>query len=60
MIHSIYLVFSSLEIERKLIQTKVYYNFFTVRMKTTFKPSKIAAAKILFSNVYFIDTTCPD
>ena len=34
--------------------------FYSVRMKTTFKPSKIAAAKLLFSSVYVIDTTCPD
>ena len=40
------LVFSSLEIQRRLIQTKSYYTFFySVWKETSYKFSKVAAAK---------------
>ena len=59
-INSIYLVFSSLEMQRRLIQTnKVSYKrFYSVRKETSHKPLKVAAPKKSFSSVYIIDTTC--
>ena len=40
------------------MQTKVHFNFFySVRIETTHKPSKVPAAKFFFSNVYVIDAT---
>ena len=49
-ITSIYLVFFSLEMQKKLVQTKFYY-----------KPIRVAAAKKSFlMYMYIIDTTCFD
>ena len=46
LINSIYLVFSSLEMHRRLIQTKAYYKFVgSDRNETTYKLSKEAAAR---------------
>ena len=57
--NSIYLVFSSREKQRRLIQTKVYCKlFYSVRKETSHKPLKVAAAKKSFPRVYFIDKTC--
>ena len=58
---SIYFVFLPLEIQKRLEQTKVYHAFsYFVWKETTHKPLKVAAAKILFSSVYVIATTCFD
>ena len=46
MIHNIYLVLPSLEMQKRLIQTKVCYSFFTLSEKMTYKHS--------------IDATCFD
>ena len=60
--NGIYLVSSSLEIERKLIQREVYYNLFIFWLKIndlkTFR--SIATANNLFSSVNVIGTTCFD
>ena len=50
--HSICLVVSSLEMQRRLIQTNVHYKFFTLfqKKKTTHKHSKVAASKNLPSS----------
>ena len=46
---------------KKLKQTKIYNVFsYFVWKETTHKPLKMAAAKILFSGVYVIGTTCFD
>ena len=43
------------------MQTKVYTSFFTMSEKErTHEPSKVAAAKNLFSSVYVIDAACFD
>ena len=34
--------------------------FYSVQIETTHKPSKVAAAKNVFSSVYVIDATCLD
>ena len=49
-----YLVFSSLAMQGRLIQTKVYYYIFLAlpEKKTANKPSKVATAKNVFSRVY--------
>ena len=58
-IKSFYLVFSSLEMQRRLIQTKVYYKlFYSVRKEKSHKLLKVATAKNSFSSVYVIDTYC--
>ena len=50
------MVFSSEEIEKRPIQTKVYYKlFYSVGKETTHKPSKVATAKNLFSRVDIVD-----
>lgn len=55
--HKQYLFFSSLEIQRKLVQTKRYHNcFYSVLKETTHKHSKVATAKNLSSSVYFVST----
>ena len=47
--------------QRKLIQTKVYYKFaYSVRKETFQEPLKVAAAKKFFRSVYIIDTACFD
>ena len=61
LINSICLVVSFLEMQRKLIQSKVHYKFFSsVSKETTHKPSKVAAAKTFRQCVHVIDTTCFD
>ena len=46
LISSIYLVFSSLEMQRRIIQTKKYCNFFySVQKAATRKSPKVAAIK---------------
>ena len=60
-INSIYLISSSLEMQRRLIQTIVYCKFFySVWKETANKLSEKATAKAPFSTVYIIDTTCFD
>ena len=60
-IKSIYLVFSSQERQRRLIQTKVYYKlFYSVWKQTSHKPLKVAAAKKVFHKCVIIDKTCFD
>ena len=55
----IYLVVFSLEMQKRLLQTKAYYKLcFSVRKETSHKHLKVAAAKRSFLNVYIIDTTC--
>ena len=59
LINNIYLIFSSLEMQERLIQTKVYYQlFYSVWKEKSHKSLKVAAAKKSFSSVYIIDTTC--
>ena len=61
LINSIYLVFFSLEIQRRLMQIEIYYSFFSSAWKeTSLKPLQVAPAKILFPSVYVIGTTCFD
>ena len=58
---SIYLVFSSLEIKRRHIQTKVYYQlFYSVWKEASYKPWKVALAKKSFPSEYIMDTNCFD
>ena len=58
-ITSIYLVSFSLEMQRVLAQTKVYYELCYSLWKETFhKPLKVATATKSFPSVYIIDTTC--
>ena len=46
---------------KSLMQTKVYTSFFNYVWKDrTHKPSKVAAAKNFFSNVYVINITSFD
>ena len=53
--------FSSREMQRRLIQTKVYYNlFYSVSKEASHKPLKVAGAKKSFPRVFIIDTTCFD
>ena len=60
-INSIFLVFSSRETQRRLMQTKVYYKlFYSVSKEASHKPLKVAAAKKSFPSVFIIDTTCFD
>ena len=59
LINIIYLVVSSLEMQRRLIQTKVHYKiFYSISKETTHKPSKVAATENFSSNMYVIVTTC--
>ena len=56
LITSKYLVFFSLEMQRRLVQTKVYYKLcYSVSKETSHKPFKVAAAENSFPNI--IDTT---
>ena len=46
---SIYLVFSSPEMQRRFMQTKVYYKLFhSAEKETSHKPLKVAAIKEVF------------
>ena len=55
------MVFSSQEMQRRLIQTKVYYKLcYSVSKEASHKPLKVAAAKKSFPIVFIIDTTCFD
>ena len=55
------MIVSALSKQRTLIQTKVHFKFcYSVRIETTHKPIKVAAAKNNFSSVYVIDATCFD
>ena len=57
--NSMSLIFSSREMQRRLIQTKVCYNlFYSVSKEAFHKPLKVAAAKKSFPRVFVIDTTC--
>ena len=45
--------------QRRLIQTKVYYKlFYSIKKETSHKPLKVVAAKKSFPSVYIIDTSC--
>ena len=51
----------SLEMLRRLVQTKVYYKLrYSVWKETSHKPLKVAAAKKSFQSMYNIETTCFD
>ena len=57
LINSICLIVSSLEMQRKLILTKVHYKFLSsVSKETTHKPSKVVVAKNFSSGVHVINT----
>ena len=57
----IYLVFFSLEMQRRLMQTKVYYKLcYSVWKETSHKPLKSSRRKKSFPSVYIIDTSCFD
>ena len=56
-----YLVVSSLELQRRLIQSKEHSkSFYSVRNVTAHKPSNLAVAKNFFSSVYITGTTSFD
>ena len=58
---SIHLVLLSLEIQRRVIQTKYTPSFFPLfKKEATPKPSNVATAKNIFSSVYILVTTCFD
>ena len=58
---SSFLVFSSQEMQRRLIQIKVYYKlFYSVSKEASHKPLNIAPAKKSLPSVFIIDTTCFD
>ena len=60
-IKSIYLVFSSRERQRRLIQTKAYYKIvYSVWKETSDKPLKVTAAKKFFPSMYIIGKICFD
>ena len=60
-ISSIYLIFSYLEIQKRLIQTKAYYKLsYSFWKETSHKPLTVAAAETSFPSVCTIDTTCFD
>ena len=55
----IYLGFSSLGMQRRIMQTKIYHkSFYSVIKETLLNPLKVAAAKKYFPSVYISDTTC--
>ena len=57
--NSICMVLSFLEMQRRLIQTKVHYAiFYSVSKETTQKPSKVATAENVSFSVDVTDTTC--
>ena len=60
-INSIYLAFFSLTLQKRLVQTKLYYKlFYYVWKEMSHKPSKVAGAKNFFASVYVIGTACFD
>ena len=60
-INSIYLLFPSQKMQKRLIKTKVYCKLFcSVWKGMSHKPLKVAAAKKSFPSVFIIDTTCYD
>ena len=60
-ITSIFFDFFSLEMQGRLLQTKVYFKLcYSVSKETSHKPLKVATAKKSFLSVYIIDTTCFD
>ena len=60
-IKSVYFAFFPQEMQKRLEQTKVYHPFSHFFWKeTTHKLLKVTAARILFSHVYVITTTCFD
>ena len=57
--NSIYLIFLSVEIQSRLVQTKLYYQIFSLCLKRNVsQTSKIATAKNLFPSVYVIGEGC--
>ena len=53
--NNIYSVFFSVEIQRRLVQTKLYFQFFTLCLKRNIsQTSKVAAAKNFFPSVYML------
>ena len=55
LINSIYLVFPSVEIQRRHVQTKSYDQFFPLCLKRNVsQTSKLTTAKNFFPNVYVI------
>ena len=53
--NNIYSVFFSVEIQRRLAQTKLYFQFFTLCLKRNIsQTSKVAAAKNFFPSVYML------
>ena len=60
LIDSIYLVFPSLKNQRKLLQTKVWYKFFTLSDNNDRQTFKSINCKKFFSSVYVVGTTCLD
>ena len=59
-IKSIYLVFSSRERKRRLIQTKIYYKLFYCLKRNISKSFKSDSCKKSFPSMYIIDKTCFD
>ena len=58
---SVYSLYFSLEIQRRLMQTIILEkSSYSVCKERPRKPLKVAAAKNLFSSVYISDTTCFD
>ena len=56
-----FLVFPSREMQRRLMQTKVYYKLSLFSLNTSVSQTfKVAAAKTFFPSVFIIDTTCFD
>ena len=61
LMNSIYSVFFSAEIQRRLVQTKLYFQFFTFRLKRNILQTyKVATAKKIFQSVYVIGKACFD
>ena len=59
LVNSTYLIVPALLKQRRLIQTKVHFkSCYSVRIEAAHKPSKVAAAKKLFSSVYVINAIC--
>ena len=60
LINSIYLVFSAVGIERRLVQTILYYHFFSLCLKRNVsQTSEVATAKD-FPSLYVIGKACFD
>ena len=55
------MILSSLQMQKRLMQTKVYYKlFYCVWKETSHEPLKVAVSKKSFPSAYIIDTTCFD